>query len=79
MLSSTETACHSEVRTKEGTFGSCVISSRALIALAALTDIEYSSDYNSVISSVIVFLKFLGVEWLVASWFSVCIALSNDS
>ena len=67
ILSSTDTACHSAVRTKEGTFGSCVMSSRELIALAALTEIEYSSDFSSVIRSVIVFLKFFGVEWLVAS------------
>ena len=57
MLSSTDTACHNEVLTKEGTFGSCVISSSELIAFAALTETEYSSDFNSSIRSVIVFLK----------------------
>ena len=31
------------------------------------TEIEYSSNLRSFIKSVIVFLKFFGVEWLVAS------------
>jgi hypothetical protein len=48
------------------------------MAFAALTEIEYSVEFNPVIRSDIVFLKFLGVEWLVASWFNVCIALSID-
>ena len=62
MLSSTETTCHSDVLTNDGTFGSCVISSRELIAFAALTEIECSSNFKSLIYSLIVFLKFLGVE-----------------
>ena len=79
MLSSIDTTCHSDVLTKDGMFGFCVMSSSALIAFAALTEIEYSSDFRSFIKSVIVFLKFFGVEWFVAIWFSVCIALSNAS
>ena len=67
MLSKTDTACHNVVLTNDGTFGSCVMSSKLLIALAALTDIEYSLSCNSTIKSEIVFLKFFGVEWLVAS------------
>ena len=44
MLSSTDTTCHSDVLTKDGMLGFCVMSSSELIALAALTEIEYSSD-----------------------------------
>ena len=62
MLSSTDTTCHNDVLTKEGMFGFCVMSSRELIVFAALTDIEYSSDFRSNIKSLIVFLKFFGVE-----------------
>ena len=62
MLSSTDTACHNDVRTKDGTFGSCVISSSELMAFDALTAIEYSVEFNPVIRSAIVFLKFLGVN-----------------
>ena len=62
MLSSIDTTCHSDVLTKDGMFGFCVMSSSALIAFAALTEIEYSSDFRSFIKSVIVFLKFFGVE-----------------
>ena len=45
ILSSVDTTCHSDVLTKDGMFGFCVMSSSALIAFAALTDIEYSSNY----------------------------------
>ena len=62
ILSSTDTTCHKDVITKEGTFGFCVISSSELIAFEALTDIEYSYDFRSIIKSLIVFLKFFGVE-----------------
>ena len=62
MLSSTDTACHSDVLTKDGTFASCVISSNELIVLAALTEMEFSSDFRSLSMSRILFLKFLGVE-----------------
>ena len=62
MLSSTDTTCHNDVLTKEGMFGFCVMSSNELIAFAALTEIEYSSDLRSIIRSFIVFLKFFGVE-----------------
>jgi hypothetical protein len=62
MLSSVDTTCHSDVLTKEGMFGFCVMSSNALMEFAALTAIEYSSDLRSFIKSLIVFLKFFGVE-----------------
>ena len=62
MLSKTDTACHKAVLTNDGTFGSCVTSSKLLIAFAALTDIESSSVCNSIINSEIVFLKFFGVD-----------------
>ena len=57
MLSSTDTTCHSDVLTKDGMLGFCVMSSSELIALAALTEIEYSSDLRSIINSLIVFFK----------------------
>ena len=58
MLSSTDTTCHSDVLTKDGMLGFCVMSSSELIALAALTEIEYSSDLRSMIKSLIVFYCF---------------------
>ena len=64
MLSNFETTCHNCVLTYDGMLGSCVISSKRLIVLAALTDNEYSGLFNSTTKSVSDFLIVLGVELL---------------
>src|SRR6185312_2662510 len=79
ILSRAETACHSVTLTYDGILGSCDISSRTLIALAALTETGASCFFRFVTRSVKSFLMFLGVEGFDAISASVLMAVFRVS
>lgn len=79
MLSSVETADQMVTLEKEGILGSWEISSRRLMALAALTAIDVFSSCSIAIASLTSFLIFLGVIVLSATCCRVAIAFSSFS